>query len=415
MVVVDALRADRLGVNGYPLPTTPEIDRLAEEGVNFSAAYAHSTWTKPSIATLFTSLYSSHHGLELLAAEGDGVYLTRALGEEFDTLAESFQKAGYGTAAVFHQIHLRRRYGFGQGFDFYKYRQGAAAPGLNRHLRRWLDRKPEGPFFAYLHYLDTHWPYTRKLPGQEGLFGSTEISPSHPRGRKKLEQWVESAATQSALRALQARYDHEVAYADAKLGEFLARLRQVGLYDDTVLVLTSDHGEGFAEHGKPLHGYAPYEEVTRVPLVVRLPEKLRRWTGTVDQPVGLIDLMPTLLDLAGIEPPAGVQGRSLRAMLEGKTVPDRLIFAETPEALSVRGRRFKLLRFADGRQEFYDLETDPFEQSPFVGTCLGPCTRLADALDRYLRAMTRAREQLMGRTIRLRPRELEKLEALGYL
>jgi arylsulfatase A-like enzyme len=415
VVVVDALRADRLGVNGYSLPTTPEIDRLAAEGVNFSSAYAHSTWTKPSIATLFTSLYPGQHGLDLLEEEGDGKFLTRSLAGDFVTLAEGFQHAGYATAAVYHQLHLERRFGFGQGFDFYRHRKGAAAQGLNRHLRRWLDRRPEGPFFAYLHYMDVHWPYTRRLPDQGGLFGPIKISPHPPRGRAKLGLWFDTSATESNLEALQARYDHEVAFVDAKLGEFLAALRQRGLLEDTVVVLTSDHGEGFGEHGALLHGFAPYDEIVRVPLVVRLPAKLRRWTGTVGQPVGLIDFMPTLLDLAGIEPPPGIQGRSLRSLLEGEELQDRLVFAESVEAIAVWGRRYKLLRFTDGRQEFYDLETDPHEQTPVIGDCLGPCAELARSLDLYIRAMTRVRAELMGKTIRLRPRELERLEALGYL
>jgi arylsulfatase A-like enzyme len=206
-----------------------------------------------------------------------------------------------------------------------------------------------------------------------------------------------------------------VAFVDAKLGEFLAALRQRGLLEDTVVVLTSDHGEGFGEHGALLHGFAPYDEIVRVPLVVRLPAKLRRWTGTVGQPVGLIDFMPTLLDLAGIEPPPGIQGRSLRSLLEGEELQDRLVFAESVEAIAVWGRRYKLLRFTDGRQEFYDLETDPHEQTPVIGDCLGPCAELARSLDLYIRAMTRVRAELMGKTIRLRPRELERLEALGYL
>jgi len=282
-------------------------------------------------------------------------------------------------------------------------------------LRKWLEQRPEGPFFAYLHYMDAHWPYTRRLPGQEGLFGLTKLSTRPPRGRNKLEQWVETAATESDLRALQARYDHEVAFVDAKLGEFLAELRQRGLFEDTVIVLTADHGEGFAEHGKLLHGFAPYDALVSVPLVVRLPEQMRTWTGKVNQPVGLIDLMPTLLDLAGIEPPTGIQGRSLRPLLEGEAVRDRLIFAESAEAFSVWGRHYKLLRFGDGRQEFYDLEADPHEQHPVAGVCVGPCAELARELEIYSRSMILDRAQLMEKAIRLRPRELDELEALGYL
>ena len=157
--MVDALRADRLGVNGYPLPTTPNIDRLAQEGVNFSLAFSHATWTKPSIATLFTSVYAGQHGVSQVAVVEKEALQAEILASRWITLAERFQDAGYATGAVINQPHIKDRFGFDQGFEFFQSRRGTSASRLNPKLLSWLDTLPpsESPFFAYLHYLDVHW------------------------------------------------------------------------------------------------------------------------------------------------------------------------------------------------------------------------------------------------------------------
>ena len=415
ILLVDALRSDALGVNGYPLPTSPVIDGLATEGINFSAAFAHSTWTKPSIATLFTSLYPGQHGMDHLVDEELGGYNTRVLPPEFETLAESFQRAGYSTAAVLNQVHLHPRFGFAQGFDVYDFKRGIGAHRINRLFRNWLDAGESEPFFAYLHYLDVHWPYTKRLPGQEAIFGTVERASEFPRRRKQLEKWAATEATEADVAILRARYDYEVAFTDAAIGEMLEMLRERGLYENTIILVTSDHGEGFLEHGKVLHGFEPYDEVVRVPLVFRLPERLRQGTGTVDQPVGLVDVMPTLLEIASIEPPPGLQGQSLVPLFKGGRMKERLIFAESAEVYADWDHRYKLMRFSDGRLEFYDLGEDPDERHPMTEDCSGPCRELAAQLRSYAEAMERAGALLAHDRAALRPEELEDLKALGYL
>ncbi len=414
VVLIDALRADRLGVAGYPKPTTPAIDRLAAEGVHFTTAIAHSTWTKPSIATLFTSLYPSWHGLVRVGVEREEGLMTDVLAEERVTLAERFQSAGWATAGIVNQVHLQHQFGFAQGFDHYRSSRGVTAPELNSRFEQWLDQRPPGPLFAYLHYLDVHWPYTRTLPGPADRFGPVEMVRRPPKRGDLVAEWARELERPSPdLAALEARYDREVAYADRAVAGVVALLRQRGLYEDVVLVVTSDHGEGFLEHGALQHGYAPYEELIRVPLVLRLPERLRGRTGPVATPAGLIDLLPTLLELAGLEPEPAAQGRSLAPLLRGEPLPERTLFAESVEAVAAHGGRHKLLELIAGERLFFDLETDPLEQRP--GPCDGPCARLARHLEAFRRAAAEALAGQEGGTVPVTPADAELLKALGYL
>jgi arylsulfatase A-like enzyme len=414
IVVIDALRADRLGVDGYPLPTTPNIDALAAEGVYFSAALAHSTWTKPSIATLITSLYPSQHGIQRVSVD-DAALRTETLDDSLVTLAERLQAAGYATGAVINQVHLLARFGFGQGYDHYDDKRGRNAFKLNGQLREWLTGLERGPFFAYVHYLDLHWPFTLRLPQNADAFGPTAMKSEPPSSGQEAPEWGSHLDDPDDLRALQARYDHEVAYTDAALGELVEDLRELGLYEDTLIFVTADHGEAFLEHGLLGHGFAPYEELLRVPLVARLPSRVSALTGRIERPVGLIDLMPTLLDIAGLEPQPGAQGESIAPLLRGEPMADRVIFADTFEAFSARSRTHKLIWYSDERKEFFDLTTDPAEKNSMAEPCRGACRELAQQIRPFRRLMLKSRESNPAGTAELNPEDVETLRALGYL
>ena len=416
VILVDALRADHLGVGGYGLPTSPTIDSLAAEGVVFTSAFAHSTWTKPSIATLFTSLYPGQHGIDHVGTQEGDTYRTDVLHAGYDTLAERFQAAGYSTVGILNQVHLQSRFGFAQGFDHYEAVRGMGAAKLNRKLLEQLKGVGTAPFFAYLHYLDVHWPYTNRLDGLEEAFGPLDMVSEPPRRGNRVADWAETLDSPSDLAALGARYDQEIAFVDAAIGTLLQALQEMELYDNTIVVVTSDHGEGFLEHGKLLHSYTPYDEVLQVPLVIRLPQSLLTPVAAVDAPVGLIDVMPTLLALASLPPAPQAQGRSLVPLMEGEQDAERMIFAESAEAMAVRSSTHKLIRFHDGHQEFYSLESDPDEQSPDTGACNDLCAQLAELLVGHQQAMSELRLLSHdGETAILDEKELEELRSLGYL
>ena len=413
LIVVDALRADRLGAAGYPLPTTPNIDRLAAEGVLFRNAYAHSTWTKPSMTTLFTSLYPSEHGMADVGREGTEGFSTDRLPDSIETIAERFQLGGWSTVAVVNQVHLQRKLGFAQGFDRFAWRRGKGAFELNEIFRDWLANRDERPFFAWVHYLDAHWPYDTSLPDETGRFGSTAIANPPPKRLSRVEAWVARGVDAKSRAALGARYDQEVALVDAAVGELVREIEHAGLRDRTWIVVTSDHGEGFLEHDRLKHSYSPYEEVARVPLLVAPPAGLDVPYGERQTPVGLIDLAPTLLDLAGAGPLGEASGKSLRPILEGIENPDRPVFVQTTDAWSLRVGRLKLIAFGGGRLELFDLESDPAETENLAASgCDDVCAGLREQLREFRAGL---RRPIASEDHRLDEADLEELRSLGYL
>lgn len=413
LIVVDALRADRIGAAGYPLPTTPHIDRLAAEGVLFRNAYAPSTWTKPSMTSLLTSLYPSEHGMASLGRVRARDFATGRLPRSTETVAERFRESGWSTFAVVNQVHLQRKLGFAQGFDRYAWRRGLDAFGLNRIARDWLEGRDDRPYFAWVHYLDAHWPYDARLPDESSRFGPTQLDDPPPARLEAVEAWVERGLDADELAALSARYDQEVALVDAAIGELLADFERSGERDSAWVVVTADHGEGFLEHGRLKHSYAPYEEVARVPLVVAPPVGVELPRGVRHTPVSLIDLAPTLLDLAGAEPLEAARGASLRHILEGREDPERRVYLQTGEAWGIRSGSSKLLAFRDASVELYDLDADPGETRNLAADgCDGTCEELHRQLRRF-----RAGLLVAGETEEeaLDEADLEELRALGYL
>lgn len=413
VVVIDALRWDHLGVNGDPEPTTPCIDSLAAQGVSLEA-FAHSTWTKPSIATLFTSLYPTQHGIWRVGIKSRGELRSEILRTRWTTLAERFHDAGWATGAAVNQVHLSPRYHFDQGFERYDWVRGKDAFKLVELLLTWLREEVVGgerPYFAYLHALDTHWPYDEVLPGQEDVFGPVDPADEVPRSAKLADDWIaKQGHDEEVLAALGNRYDREVAYADRAICGLVEGLRGLGLWQDTVMLVTADHGEGFGERDALQHGYLPYDELMRVPMVLRLPEGLPRPVGRPR--VGLIDVLPTLLELAGLPRSPHAQGMSFARDLTRASSRERLHFAETAEGRVVRSASEKVIRRFDGRIEHYDLTRDPGETTPLP--CEESCRALLDRLDE-LETRLRATRDRRPETVVVDEDDLELLEALGYL
>lgn len=334
LIGVDTLRADRLSCYGYSQQTSPHIDALAADGVLYRNALAQSSWTRPSFATILTSLYPSSH-----TAIGKADRLPQgAL-----TLAEVLQAAGYRTAGLVDNINIAPLFGFDQGFDTYTYLEpdlplGASdvsselalyqaarrayymvaggkvvvqeyyqdAATVTAAAKAWLADHPDERFFLFLHYMDPHDPYMEHPYSGVGYARASDQNPD-----------PSLAATFSAL------YDGEVRYVDTYLGELWAFLQEAGLYDNTLIVLTGDHGEEFQEHGGWWHGQTLYEEQLRVPLIVKYPGGARAGT-VVEEYARTLDVAPTVVDAAGLAVPATWQGRSLWS----DTAPPAYLFAE---------------------------------------------------------------------------------------
>jgi arylsulfatase A-like enzyme len=211
-----------------------------------------------------------------------------------------------------------------------------------------------------------------------------------------------------------ARYDAEVAFVDHEIGGLMADVARRGLYEDTIVAVTADHGEAFGERGTMRHAGAPHLEQARVPLVIRLPRPARPRVRIVEAVVSLADVAPTLLELAGLPPLPAAEGRSLVPLWRGRRLPERFVYSQGGGGLAVRGARWTWLRLADGTIEIYDRARDPAERVTVHWPCTGDCARLAGAGERYLRLARRVRPS--GRpTEPLTAEDLEELRALGYL
>jgi arylsulfatase A-like enzyme len=312
LISIDTLRADRLGCYGHDRPTSPTIDALAGRGVLFADASAPSPWTKPSHASLFTGLYPGRNGVTTM----DGV-----LSAEATHLAERLAEQGFETLAVVNS-RLLAESGLERGFsrlEHVPYRQGnrRGSPVTATAIEVLEHRDRGRPLFAFVHYMDVHSDYA-SLPAYEQRFtgkydgyadGSTQQLYRYSLGLFRMDD--DDAAHLLDL------YDAGIRQVDDRLGRLFAYLERDGLLEDTLIVLVSDHGEEFLEHGGVLHGHSQFQEVVRVPWIMAGPSVADG--RSIGLPVSLIDVAPTVLDLLGIPAAEGLDGVSLGRLVRGGT------------------------------------------------------------------------------------------------
>ena len=381
LISIDSLRPDHLGCYGYARPTSPVIDRLAREGARFETALSTTSWTLPSHAALFTGMFDSAHGLY-----DNGLRLADA----HHTLAEVLSERGYHTAGFFGGPYLHPTFGLDQGFDHYQSCMTTVADDLSAaevqaesrapvgashrdvtgprtvvELGRWLDAlEPGRPFFAFVHLWDVHYDYIAPA-GDAALF----VDPAYagPFDGRDFARTIRTRPQMTpADRAhLVALYDAEIRFTDRIVGQIVERLARDGVLDETVLVVTADHGEEFFEHGGLGHQSTLFDEQVRIPLIVRYPARVA--PRAIAQPARLIDLMPTLLELAGVQEPPPMQGRSLVPLLEGGALePAPALLELLVDRRGMRALREVNWKFLDaGRPELrgaLDLANDPRER-----------------------------------------------------
>ena len=414
LVSIDTLRADHLGCYGYGRPTSPGLDALARQGVLFGDVSAPSPWTLPSHASLLTGLYPSRHGLKAH---------DRYLPATVPTLAALLGRAGFVTAGVVNSYNLGPRFGLDRGFQQFSYVEETAgqqepSTRITDQAMAWLRQYRDRRLFLFVHYYDVHSDY-RSLARYEEQFvspyqgpadGTTAQLMAFREGRVRLD--VRDAAYLVDL------YDAGIRQMDDELQRLLAFLRDERLLDDTLLVLTSDHGEEFMERGGVLHGRTQFQEVMRVPLLMRGPglPAGRRETA----PVSLVDVMPTLLSRARVEAPPSLDGEDLGPLLRGEASPlsGRYLFGEADHnnaepdiTRAVRHGRYKLhFNRLTGKRELFDLGEDPGERVDRAAAQPAVTAELGARLERFMRTRSEA-----APPSRLTPEEIEKLKSLGYL
>jgi arylsulfatase A-like enzyme len=359
--LVDTLRADHTTPYGYSRDTTPELAKFARDAVLFEAAVAQASWTKPSVASLFTSLLPGRHR---------AVQLRDSLDPGHVTLAEMLQNKGYTTGAtIANSIIYLQGVNFDQGFDFFDGMHGpekrpskmVEAAGVVDAALRWLDERPGFPTFLYVHTVDPHVPYTPPAPFDR------MYEPHPTAGHLAVDPRNDYHEPLDRDRFV-AQYDGEIAYGDREFGRFVAGLKQRGLYDRAIIVFMADHGEEFQDHGGWLHGRSVYDELIRIPLIVKFPGKADAGRRIAQQ-VQEVDILPTILESQGLPVPAPpvIAGRPLQAVIRG-TAPEPPAVAEISHrgyvAHGMRTGKDKYIRvFSPAQAEMYfDLSRDPKEQ-----------------------------------------------------
>ena len=418
LYVVDTLRPDSLGVYGNDAVNTPHFDRLAAEGVLFEEATANTSWTRASMASLFTGLYPTRHRTRTKFDH---------LPEEIPTLAEILRNEGYETAFINANPNVGGFFGFDRGFQDLKQLYARSTPGMvdsseliatceeiTSEAIDWISGT-RGPFFLTILSVDPHAPY--RPPASYDRYGGDYRGPV----QGEFSSMARPDLTPADRLRVRSLYDAEVSFNDAAFGRLIEYLREQGRLDETIVILTADHGEEFWEYGRRGHGRSLAEPVIHVPLILRFPSDPRVERGMRSKrPVELVDVLPTLLDLLGLGTPAQLDGASLL----GPGSPEDVSFSELSlpgfKLRAVRDRSWKLVAdLRTGDSELYSLgpplaEADAID---IVGSPVAAAAqkRLAAALDRILREAEESRSDPRDSPEPLPPAVEEALRELGYI
>lgn len=399
LITFDTTRADHIGAYGDTRARTPNTDALAREGTRFAHAYTAVPITAPSHSTILTGKYPLEHGFR-----DNGLFV---LGDRHETLAEVLSANGWATAGAIASFPLLGRFGLSQGFDFYDdhitqvvenysgerkdtgpsmFFDERPAGWVVDALEPWIEENHDEPFFAWAHFFDPHHPHRPPAPYDQ-LFADD-------------------------------LYRGEIAYADESLGQILAQLRRLEVLDRTLVVVTADHGEGNGEHNESTHSLLLYDTTLHVPLVIRVPGlgggKL------VTERVGTVDIVPTILDLLGLDAPEGIQGRSLAPAIRGdEAIDTRPLYAETlsPRLAQQWGELRALIdgrfKYVFGpRPELFDLDADPRELDDLVASEPERADRMQRQLARFLRENA---ADDVEQAVSLDEETRRRLMALGYI
>jgi arylsulfatase A-like enzyme len=403
LVVIDTLRADFLPPYGGASETAPALAALARDGVVFERAVAPSSWTKTSMASLFTGRDPLEHGVLEVPGRLPG---------DLATLPQALWDAGYRTLGLNTNPWLRPQFGFDRGFERYETASMATAHEAAERALALLEPPSDRPTFLFVHFFDPHAPYAPArayfseppvaLPGH-GTLSDDDLS------RRWLRRDLDAPEAEARVRAL---YRAEIRQTDAGVAALLDGLRAKGFLDDAVVAVTADHGEAFREHGRTMHGADLYPEVLHVPLLFHAPGRLPAGVR-IPERIGTVDVAPTLLALLGIASPASFSGRPLLPMKPGAlagravvssvgrndVIPDRELVAVT------FGRHLFVRERTSGRAELYDLDADPGATRDLGGGAPEAAALAAQA--------DRPRRSAPG-DVQIAPETIEALKAVGY-
>ena len=434
LISIDTLRADHLGCYGYPRETSPSIDSLVSDSALFLNTYASSPWTLPSHVSLFTSLSGVNHYV---------YYHDEKMDPSLITLAEVLRQNHFFCSAFTGGGFVSSSYGFSKGFDMYKGDEGGvfhqnSAELVYRVVSRWLERNGDKNFFLFIHTYQTHTPYACPYP-YKIMFLESEAKWSHIDlvGHLGGKEEIYRKLSEEERKNIIGLYDGEIRYTDEKLIKpLLEKLKEMNLYDQTMIIFTSDHGEEFYDHGSWHHGHNLYDESLKVPLIIKFPESKFR-AKKIESYVRLIDVMPTILEELGLDfSLKTLEGQSLIPLLKNKEAEDRIFLADigsnvlnshVPQKITMNFLRYKLilnkefsgddLRFflspppSIPSVELYDLAKDPLEKKNLASRKPDIVNQLIREIDEIYRKAKEKEKTKLKIDKELR----EQLKALGYI
>ncbi len=430
VILVDTLRADYLGCYGFAGDVSPHIDEFAARSVRFANCSSQSPWTAPSVGSLFTSRYP------FPVPQPGGQFRISVLPEHHETLAESLQNAGYETRAFVENGLIIPQAGFSQGFDRYQQKRSASEP-FNAFVKffKWFEsRKEDRPFFAYIHVMDVHGPYRYLEENFAAIADSSSLGPERELTATEIEErpgpigtfvpWAD-AAKGSQRRAWRGAYAAGIRLFDQKFGEQVEQLEAAGLFENSLIIFTSDHGEQLLDHGGWGHGHNLHHYQTNVPLMVHYPPYTNEGK-TIDEVVSLIDLTPTIAEICGLTAAEEWEGESLvdlldggtRSLLDGGTRSNQVAFATSiigdPYIFSIRSRD-RLLIY-DGRErksEMFDITLPSWQREDLASAEPESAKKLGADLQNHIRRQ-RQQDPAMG-SLPMPEDMIDHVRELGYL
>lgn len=477
LISMDTVRADHLSLYGYERDTTPNLKKLSQEATLYSNAIATSNMTLPSHASIFTGLYSRSHGTHHVfetqnpSDDNSGVSYEWAhnmpLDDKFNTLAEILSEKGYRTMAVVaNQGYLGHSYRLDQGFQHYDYRTPVPFLGrfrggvhsfylrqsihtilsqfihssdydmafrsayeINNEVFTLLDKiKKSERFFLFINYMDPHFPYTppppydNLFPGKDETYTSSQFV-----AMEKQVMKLERKITGKERRHIVSQYDGGIAYVDFHIRELIKKLKKTELYENSIIIITSDHGEAFGERDFIQHENSVYQNEVHVPLLIRYPGAGQG--KVVDKVVSGVDIMPTVLDILNYEIPGNLQGISL---LKPEHLDDRIVMSESFSSRkklkwhkrfynterAVFSGRMKLITSTLKEQEFYDISTDPNETRNIYSKNADVAVDLEALLNQWIANVKEESPYLKGSVVphnKIDQDTLDRLKALGYI
>ena len=416
LVSIDTLRADHLSSYGYQRPTSPFLDRLAEDGVLFERASSTSSWTVPSMVSLVSGLHPEYHGVVNGQGTQFGPVLQEVIPEEAVLLAERLRDAGYRTFAITTNEHLSEDFGFAQGFDRYRSLGTADAEAVQEVLTEWLaELKAAERYFLWLHYFDPHSPYHARAPWIDEFADDAGAMARRVPEVDWPGQYLQMGIAPGTPRHhyVEALYDSEIRYLDGALEQVFTQLE---VDREDLVAIVADHGEEFLEHGKFGHSDGLYEELVHVPLILRLPSG--EFAGRrVATPVSILDVYPTILTAAGVPLEGAHHGLALQDVIEGEPRPIPVLpsVVRHRETHSITEDGWKLIHDPEKPTEdrLFHLASDPAEQQDRKKDEEERVKVLRQHIGETLEAIRDGR--LTPDRKPLNDQQIEALRALGYI